>query len=524
MQPRMTQFPFGDPDGSKLNFDQILDVFVEFDAAKFGAGVALRPNDLSTRVIVGAKGSGKTVYLRRMADTATRNEAVHTTDWEIESPTTANVLTFCDRFHASLVVEMWMELWYCAIVSSLATHVLFDNKLRSRLEGTAIDGISGLVVEFLPFQTPVSPYDLAKHFIVNHHSDIAFRRFFNHPRWPQLEYWLGQQISTLPPVYFFLDSVDERYENAPIQWMQAQLGLFYRVMQLVRDARLGGRLHVVITIRDQVMAAVFRGEHQTRYRGEPHIKILDWGRASIRHLLTSKIDRLDEAYLMSPRKSNATSIERWLGMQTIRNNGRDITEDLIDYIVRHTRHSPRDIVLIGNKLAQTTLSCKATGRELSQEQIRTIVSQEAKAFGDEQIEMCATQIASSTMPTSAIQKGYESNYLGPKSVYGSRISDLIQQIIRKIGKDRFEWKELDEVTRSTLNSTDYLPEHVFTALWQYRLIGYRDRRTETGQEIFFSADFLDEFRLPVEREEYVFHPILIDSLAIKAVGHTPPKG
>ena len=61
-------------------------------------------------------------------------------------------------------------------------------------------------------------------------------------------------------------------------WLKCQEGLFYQVMRMLRDHKLGGRLHVVICIRDIVMSSVYRSEHAPRYYNEPHIRVLNWDR------------------------------------------------------------------------------------------------------------------------------------------------------------------------------------------------------------------------------------------------------
>ena len=45
----------------------------------------------------------------------------------------------------------------------------------------------------------------------------------------------------MPPIYFFIDSVDEEYASAPMFWLQCQKGLFFRTMRFLRDSQFGGR-------------------------------------------------------------------------------------------------------------------------------------------------------------------------------------------------------------------------------------------------------------------------------------------
>lgn len=69
------EFPFGNPDGSHANLSDLLNQdFVHFDQSKYSSGISAESTDLTVRVLVGAKGSGKTAYLRRLHDGISRQE------------------------------------------------------------------------------------------------------------------------------------------------------------------------------------------------------------------------------------------------------------------------------------------------------------------------------------------------------------------------------------------------------------------------------------------------------------------
>ena len=53
---------FGNPDGSRTEIADMMSEFVVFEKKYFSSGVA-SPDDLKTRVIVGAKGAGKTKWV-----------------------------------------------------------------------------------------------------------------------------------------------------------------------------------------------------------------------------------------------------------------------------------------------------------------------------------------------------------------------------------------------------------------------------------------------------------------------------
>ena len=113
--------------------------------------------------------------------------------------------------------------------------------------------------------------------------------YLDDPLWDDLEDLLGEVVGRCKPIYFYLDALDEEFSHAPMYWLKCQEGLFYQVMRMLRDHRLGGRLHIVVCIRDIVMSSVYRSEHAPRYYNEPHIRVLTWDRSSLLYLLQSKL-------------------------------------------------------------------------------------------------------------------------------------------------------------------------------------------------------------------------------------------
>src|ERR1700749_2486760 len=143
-------------------------------------------------------------------------------------------------------------------------------------------------------------------------------------------------------------------------WLKCQEGLFYQVMRLLRDHKLGGRLHVVICIRDIVMSSVYRSEHAPRYYNEPHIRILSWDRGSLLYLLEQKLRRLPPSLLMRRAARGSPTVSDWL---------------------RRRAEGP------AAALAGVVARC-------------------AKRFGDSQLAQCANQITSDLIPAGAALQDY----------------------------------------------------------------------------------------------------------------------
>ena len=511
-------FPFGNPDGSRSDIQSILDDFVTFAIEDFGVGLGTRETDATARVIVGPKGSGKTMYLRRLRAAAAKNPGVFAADIQQEVPTTAHIVKFSSLFPVAEVTEKWSVLWGRAIERSLVSFLLCHRQVRDHLSAEQRADLQYFATPaggslFPEFVAPLSAYSQLMSIVGAHTAKSWFDEYLSRDEWAALEARLGDALAGIPPLSFYVDAVDEEYAHAPMYWMQCQKGLFYRAMRLLRDPQFGGRLHLVVCVRDNVLSSVLQGEHQTRYADEPHIRRLSWNRRSISYFMDQKIDRLESEFLTKPDASNA--MERWLGIAEVDNVARGVREDLRSYILRHTRLLPRDIVVMGNKLSREVRFRAQEGGVLDGGRIREIVAGCALMFGNEQIALCANHVSSDVMPRKAANRGYSDVYTDI-SEYRNWIVDRVRVILQGIGADRFSMEEMEiaaELAREALGTNCDL----FNILWQNGLVGYRDEPApSTFRDVFFSMSSLDRFSMPIRPGEYVFHSCLIDAVGLRA--------
>jgi hypothetical protein len=514
--------PFGNPDGSRSDIQEVMDGFVTFEGHALAGGLRIRTDDLSRRVIVGAKGSGKTVYLRRLHAAAAQNESIYADVVQQDLPATSNIVKFCQCFGKQDLTEKWMQLWYCAIMRSLVTHMLHAKPLVQNLTPDQRTELEAYPSEIVPQRRrEVSVYSQVSEIINSLHTAHAFSTFFDHPAWAELASTVNDIIPGMPPIYFFIDSVDEEYASAPMYWLQCQKGLFYRAMRFLRDQHFGGRLHVIVCVRDHVLASVLRSEHQNRYRDEPHITTLGWDYPSAEFFLKEKISRLGEEYLLRDPQGGPAEVVHWLGHAFIENQARQMREPILQYFLRHTRLLPRDIVILGNRLSACVAAAKGNGQsEVPQDVVRLCVGEVARSFGNEQLAICANHIASSGMPADAARMGYDEIYTGD-SEFARGLADDLRGVIQAIGKDRFGREELRLARELALELFGERSD-ALSVLWQNRLLGYLEETPSGPRECFFSEVNCDHFNLPLDKDEYLFHSCMIDSAGIRSVG--PPVG
>jgi Protein tyrosine and serine/threonine kinase len=500
--------PFGNPDGSRADIEDVISEFVDFGGDPAYGSLATRANDSMVRVIVGKLGAGKTVYLRRLQNFQAHQDSVYADPPQQSLPKTEVVVKACQWFSDSVLVEKWMQIWERAIMRSLASYLLRRPELRQQLRDEQAEEIGQSYARLLDdFRRPRSIYSEVRDIINQRHTAHQLSTYLDDPLWDDLEDLLGEVVGQCKPIYFYLDAVDEEFSHAPMYWLKCQEGLFYQVMRLLRDHRLGGRLHVVVCIRDIVMSSVYRSEHAPRYYNEPHIRVLTWDRSSLLYLLGQKLQRLPPSLLMRRAAEGPPTIGDWLGIDG-EWPGPDGDGTIEDYLLSHTRLIPRDIISLGNELSEEVLRQKQAGHEgLPPAALAGVVQRCAKRFGDSQLAQCANQISSDLMPQNAALHNYSELFTSTQA-YISGVQEDLRSFVRMIGVDRFSRADLmalQEVADLHFEKTTDLP----SVLWQNGLLGYVD---ESGRRRFYSMGDVEEFHLPPEVGTYVLHPCLVNAV------------
>ncbi len=507
--------PFGNPDGSRADIEDVISEFVDFGGNPAYGHLATRANDSMVRVIVGKLGAGKTVYLRRLQDFQGRQDSVYADLPQQSLPKTEVVVKACQWFSDQVLVEKWMQIWERAIMRSLASHLLSRPELRQQLRDEQVEEIERSYGRLLDdFRRPRSIYSQVRDIINQRNTGHQLSTYLDDPLWDDLEDLLGEVVGQCRPIYFYLDALDEEFGHAPMYWLKCQEGLFYQVMRMLRDHRLGGRLHIVICIRDIVMSSVYRSEHAPRYYNEPHIRVLTWDRSSLLYLLQKKLQRLPPSLLMRRATTGPPTIGDWLGVNG-HWPGPDGDETIEDYLLNHTRLIPRDIISLGNELNEEVLRQKQAGHEgLPPAALQRVVQRCAKRFGDSQLAQCANQISSDLMPKNAALHDYSELFTSTQA-YISGVQEDVRSFVRLIGADRFSRADLvalQEVADLHFEKATDLA----SVLWQNGLLGYVD---ENGARRFYSIGDIEEFHFPPEVGTYVLHPCLVHTVG--GIRHVP---
>jgi hypothetical protein len=520
---------FGDPDGSRADIEDIVREFVGFEGSGEYGGLATTDDYLRTRVLVGGKGAGKSHYLRRFGAAKRRESDVYVDarsfyvdGIQVDVPSTESVVRIAHWYGKDFLTQRWQQLWRCAIIRSLVSHLLCS-ELKERLnDGVLAELTDDYQTLYRPFSRPLAIYSQLQEILTTYRGRTALADYVDHYLWHDLEALLAEVLRECPPIYFYVDAIDDEFAHAPMYWLRCQKGLFYTVMRMLRDEHFGGRLHVVISIRDLVFSDVVRSEHAGRYRDSPHVRSLVWDAHALRYFLQAKLQALDNKFFMRPGERKTDIIGAWLGLTTIENLTRGLDEDIEDYLLRHTRMNPRDVVTLGNRLSALVDATRTSGdTSLHPTQVREIISKAATEFGNEQLTICANQISADMMPTHAADQEFSDVFTSADAYAPAANTQLRMFLAKEVRQDHFDAERFEGAAEVASALFDGRTD-VFSVLWQNGLLGYGEGDIEENKTRFYRIrDDSDEFLVPRDKEYYVLHSCLIDAIGIEPIGSRP---
>jgi hypothetical protein len=488
--------PFGNPDAARADLSELRGGFLPLTTPMWRTGDR-------ARVIVGRKGSGKTLYLRTMQAAAALNHSIYADAVSVVSPSTHEVARVSSMYPAQQLVEAWARLWRAAILRAVTSHLLNAQALRNTIDDGDATQLRLLYSALGRDSTIPRPIAAELNDVLHECSSLgALERHLTNRSWDELEYHLAHALKSTPPVWFWLDALDEEFEQAPAMWLACQKGLFYETMRLTRDPRVGARVRVTIAVRDLVFSSLMDSEHATRYSSTPLIRRLNWDFETIRELLRWKVSNLSSESFANPEAR--PTVANWLGVERVETPD-GASEDVESFILRHTRLLPRDIVILGNDLHELVSSARARGEGVSQGDLLTTVRRAAALMGNEQVAISVNRMAADFPPPPSSYE--QAPYSG---IYGASANrqEVIRSSVRRALESRAD-STLDEPTLVQLGRAlavgEETPSDVLSILWQAGLLGYVN---SDGERIFYGDDRFDDLTLERGRETYVFHTVL----------------
>jgi hypothetical protein len=563
-QAFQTHGDFGSPDASRVD---ARNEYLVIPGATPPVGNAT--GLLKERVVIGKKGAGKTIYMRALQTQidSEQKQNKNSTPWmlikeKFDLPTmdVISVARLSNDANIKLMkhnisfdaknqtTELWSKLWENAFIAFLYVTIFNESMYKKYNISDHIDhhidllGKKNSVEKFFnDLPKSDSPISMIKFFLSKKgHSQTSFRNYVYSANWDVLYSLVDGLINNLPQMAFFLDALDDSFDEAPDSWISCQEGLFKSVFRILnRSDQFSNRFHVIIALREIILSSLLNSEHSNRFLTDPHVRYISWDTRSARYFLVEKIKRL----AVSGYKVHDVDIdpvrypmEHWLGIEKIENVERNINEPAIDYLLRHTRLLPRDIVIMGNGLCNSRIDRLHRGTEFSQGKFRQVVHKIARQICMEAVKSTANEYLSSMDYVAEVLLRKEKNLKTEKKmintdenfnqneviseIYGF-IEEKINSFIQFIGKETFSYQNLiDSVEASDLSKGTDIFSYRSGKFFSFENIFYRH-----GMLSYMSLDggvrrwrfswqgipSIDNSVLPVDAPLYGFHSSVLDA-------------
>jgi class 3 adenylate cyclase len=206
------------------------------------------------------------------------------------------------------------------------------------------------------------------------------------------------------PVAIFIDSVDEYFnkhihtpiwrakdagELSPNVWFLSQMALVEVAYQLRRITK---HLKVFAAVRREAFARLVDFSPMVQqYRGSA-IDIV-YTEASLRQIFINNIQREKHRNLAAPSSLTSDPIHAFLGRTEVVHGFTGESEDVFEYIKRHTFFRPRDLMTIGQRLA----SLEPEERKLERK-FKTAVHEAATEIAQEYLNEIAPRLNGINLP------------------------------------------------------------------------------------------------------------------------------
>jgi hypothetical protein len=504
---------FGNPEGATEGSKG----FIAFDQ-QWG-DIAFDPSDRRTRIIVGRRGSGKSRFMRALEREASRDDdrrlLVFPQRDQIISVAYLRWLqaTYTEQAERH---EVWRRLWACSIYTSIAS-----NAINSSAPLGTIINVSSEDREFFanfcgehrlraPGITPIVA--VLNLFIRKYQDRSRLEAFLADAKWIELENRVLRVISNSTPIACYIDTLDENYGAAPAAATDCQVGLMHWILSQLNDPNVGHRLHVVVAVRETVYAALMQGEQAQRYNRHTAIRCLDWERGAAEMFLYEKVRSLPDSSRVSLK--DKTEMSRWLGIEVLENPLRgNRKEHIADLILRHTRFLPREIVEIGNRLADYVDGRLARKEQVTEAGIFQAIIDESDLIGTRAIETAVDHmLALDDDRTKKI----------PKNGFRDRIISAIHtSFIPALKEERIPRRKLQEADLGFRNAMDnwslvsQCRELQLSGIfWLHGLLGFEAQNGPTPTVKFFGSTRTLESSISRElpaADHYYLHSALIKS-------------
>lgn len=262
----------------------------------------------------------------------------------------------------------WERLWRVALVSAAMSRFCArapDENAASALEEAALDAASirSQWAIYCPLSSDhLDPIGALIDLIGNAKNPHALSQVVMDPRLNEAERFITLLLRKAGPVHYLLDGFDDYGRTLPQLWLKLQLGLFWLSFRLNTTRRELRGVSLTVGLREEVLALAQTSIHADRFDYGESMMLLTWSKEAAKAFFRSLLWKVrNKNFWTAKRLSESEPEVSWLGRREFSLN-RSAAEPVLDYLVRHTRCTPRDIILLGNRVAAELNQAQASER------------------------------------------------------------------------------------------------------------------------------------------------------------------
>jgi hypothetical protein len=504
-------FPFGAPDGAT----ELRGRFVPLPEVPAYQPLIGGELDSSARLVIGRMGAGKSAYLSELRAAVEQRDDYVVASVESELPNVASIRAATEFFDKD-GPYFWKKTWRRAITRALASHLCHHEQLRGSVSPERLRELRDADTRLLAIDDfSRGVYEHVDEMLRDHNTRGRLRGFLSHEGWATVDRLVERALETSTvKIAFFLDAGEHECATEPLYWIKFQRGLFAQILSMAKQPAFAGKVHVVASIRDATYARIEMSSGDAK--DHPFVRVLDWTVESAHAFLRQKIQQLDKRYAMSDPEREG--IEGWLGRTTVRNKVRGIDEPVDDYLLRHTRLLPRDIVNLGNRISQQCVRERRLGATaVDEEALRDIVRLTAAEAGLDQLMACANVIATRRLELAGTEA--ERRAIVPDEDAVALMRDRLRDMVCRCRDEQVPGGRIEELRKEGEQRWG-ADIDITNLLWQHGLLGACRDRDEPPT--FAALDYTrTSSTLPADALAYVFHPCLTDAADLR-VKHPEP--
>ncbi len=444
----------------------------------------------------------------------------------------------------------WAELWKAAFLLSALT--IFYNQNPDKRAIKAIDACEGdvfhketsdLLADFrasirknypqvawdpIP-RRPLSPItmisEITKRYTNLNSINEDFRKALN---FDDLEYDVLQLLHQYGQVHYIIDGLDELAWADLTGWLDVQRGLFKCAFLLSAVAKSTQYLRVTVSIRNYVFNRSTQDPHADRT--DAHLLKLNWDRNAAERFLNQRLHSASGGkFARSELLTGSRPFAKWLGFETRLPSTRKVEESVEQYLLRHTRLSPRNIIDALNKLANAIGQADRNQQSYSPDDFSRTVSEIARDVAKKMLVTTAEEVVATIPGAEKALATRQDDYRVQGEFLINMVADELEAAIAMmecevVTRDKFQ-ELIELICHFSIGSVNernrrQIYRDIEGILWRSGLIAYRDAPEAPWKFSWADGEF--GFSRPaIAADEIGFHSSLIDLCGLKVSESAP---